>query len=395
MPWDHKTPEQSKISFIQQYQADHVSFAALCRRFGISRKTGYKWRRRFRTRGRPGLAERSRKVRCNVRQHPPKWHRRLHRLRLQYPLWGAKKLWRLLVDRFGQRAVPHRATLGRWLQQWGLNSPRRRRTRRGATMVRPELTRSRQSNDVWTVDFKGWFRTADGTRVEPLTVRDLFSRFVLGIVLLANQSYPSVRAGFVDLFKEYGLPRRIRVDNGGPFGSNGAAGLSRLSVWWMRLGIIVEFIRPGHPEDNGAHERMHRDYKAETGRPPASTLRGQRAGTRRFVSRYNFERPHEALGLRRPADLYRRSRRAYRPRLPEVDYPRRWKVRRVRSNGMIRWEGRLRFVGEAFVGERLGLQQGASGTYAVHLAKALLGQMHSADDGGMRPTTYARRRKTS
>ena len=185
------------------------------------------------------------------------------------------------------------------------------------------------------------------------------------------------------------------MDNGGPFGSNGAAGLSRLSVWWVRLGIQVEFIRPAHPEDNGAHERMHRDYKAETARPPAGTPRGQRGRTRRFVRRYNFERPHEALDLRRPAQMYRRSPRAYPRRLPELKYPTGWKVRRVRSNGTIRWEGRLRFVGEAFVGQRVGLKPGSSDLYVVYFAGVLLGQMHSADESGRRPATYARRRKTN
>lgn len=393
MPWDLKTLKQSKTRFIQQQRANHGSFAAICRRFGISRKTGYKWRRRFRSRGWAGLAVRSRNVRFNGRRLPVKWHRRLRGLRLKYPHWGAKKLRRLLTERYGARAVPHQSTLGGWLQHWGMSGPRRRRTRRGTALVRPGLSRPCQSNDLWTVDFKGWFRTGDGTRVEPLTVRDLFSRFVLGVVLLADQSYPLARSGFVSLFTQRGLPRRIRVDNGGPFGSNGAAGLSRLSVWWMRLGIIVEFIRPAHPEDNGAHERMHRDYKAETACPPASTLRGQRTRTRHFVRRYNLERPHEALGLRRPAQLYRRSRRAYPRRLPELKYPTRWKVRRVRSNGTIRWEGRLRFVGEAFVGQRVGLKEASSCVYAVYFARVLLGQMHNADRSGMRPATYARRRK--
>jgi putative transposase len=393
MPWDLKTLQQSKTGFIQQQQAGGRSFAALCRRFGISRKTGYKWRRRFRTRGWAGLIARTRNVRSNRRQCHHKWHRRLRRLRLAHPLWGAKKLRRLLVERYGERAVPHRATLGRWLQQWGLSGPRRRRTRRGPALLRPGLTQPRQSNDVWTVDFKGWFRTGDGTRIEPLTVRDLFSRFILVVVLLADQSYPRTRAALVSLFTQRGLPRRIRVDNGGPFGSNGAAGLSRLSVWWVRLGIIVEFIRPAHPEDNGGHERMHRDYKAETARPPAGTPRGQRGRSRRFVHRYNFERPHEALGLQRPAQVYRRSRRAYPGRQTELEYPTGWKVRRVRSNGTIRWEGRLRFVGEAFVGQRVGLKPASNQLYAVYFAGVLLGQMHTADGSGMRPATYARRSK--
>jgi putative transposase len=393
MPWDLKTLKQSKTRFIQQQQAGGRSFAALCRLFGISRKTGYKWRRRFRTRGWAGLAARSQNVRSNLRQRHPKWHRRLRRLRLTHPLWGAKKLRRLLVERYGERAVPHRATLGRWLQQWGLSGPRRRRTRRGPALVRPGLTRPRQSNDLWTVDFKGWFRTGDGTRMEPLTVRDLFSRFILSVVLLADQSYPLTRAALVGLFKQRGLPRRIRVDNGAPFGSTGAAGLSRLSVWWVRLGIIVEFIRPAHPEDNGGHERMHRDYKAETARPPAGTPRGQRWRSQRFVHRYNFERPHEALRLHRPAQVYRPSRRAYPSGLPELKYPTGWKVRRVRSNGTIRWEGRLRFVGEVFVGQRVGLKAASDQVYAVYFAGVLLGQMHTADECGMRPATYARRVK--
>jgi transposase InsO family protein len=218
---------------------------------------------------------------------------------------------------------------------------------------------------VWTVDFKGWFRAGNGERCEPLTVRDLFSRYGLRARVLATQHGPPVQAVFRGLFRQYGLPEVIRMDNGSPFAARGPAGLSRLSAWWMRLGIGVEFTRPGCPQDNGAHEQFHRVLKWETARPPAWTRQGQQHRTTNWLGRYNRLRPHEALGQVVPAKRYRKSRRKFPERLADLKYSPGYVTRRVRSNGEIRWLGTKRFIGEAFVGQSVGLRTIRRGIQAV------------------------------
>jgi hypothetical protein len=251
------------------------------------------------------------------------------------------------------------------------------------------LTVPRQSNQVWTVDFKGWFRTRNGQRVEPLTVRDLFSRYLLTVRLLKDQSWGPGHRVFIRLFRKYGYPSAIRMDNGGPFGSTGPAGLSRLSTWWAALGIRVEFIAPGHPEQNGAHEQMHRVLKAETTRPPSSNLRAQQRRSDRWVRTYNHIRPHEALGQRAPAQKYRA--KPAPARAVALCYPRSWATRRVRSNGQIKWRGRKRFIGEAFVGYQVGLKLRRAGEWEVYFAGLLIGELWESDRGGIRPANHARR----
>jgi len=241
------------------------------------------------------------------------------------------------------------------------------------------------------VDFKGWFRTADGRRIEPLTVRDLFSRYILASRLLPDQQWWRIRAVFIGLLRHYGVPRVIRVDNG--FGSKGPAGLSRLSAWWTALGIKVEFIAPGHPEQNGSHEQMHREFKADLTAPPASHPLAQRRRTNRWVQIYNWKRPHEALGQRTPGECYRAGRPANGRLLKRTPYPASWAVRCVRSNGQIRWQGRLRFIGEAFVGMKVGLQPKGLGRYKVYLVKVLLGELRAHDAGGLRPALYLHKRR--
>jgi len=247
---------------------------------------------------------------------------------------------------------------------------------------------ARRSNQVWTVDFKGWFRTQDGQRVEPLTVRDMFSRYLLGARLLKVQNWREVRRVFVRLFRQHGYPSVIRMDNGAPFGSTGPAGLSRLSAWWTALNIGVEFIAPGHPEQNGAHEQMHRVFKAETTRPASSHLRAQQRRTDRWVKTYNEIRPHEALRQRPPAAVYA-SKRGNLRRVA-LSYPSGWEVRRVRSNGQIKWRGRKRFLGEALVGYPVGLKLLSAERWAVYFAHLLIGELWESDPGGMRSARYAR-----
>jgi transposase InsO family protein len=239
---------------------------------------------------------------------PPRWLRALRQLRRRYRHWGAMKIHDRWRRDYPHAHLPAVRTVGKWIRRL-YPMQRRRRTPRGPALTRPLLTRPSRPNEVWTADFKGWFHTTDGTRCYPLTVRDLHSRFLLAIQVRPRQHHADVRAVFTGLFRRFGLPKIIRVDNGSPFGGTGALGLSVLSAWWWRVGVAVEFTRPGHPEDNGAHEQMHRELKRETARPPAQTLQTQQRRSQRWIRYYNHERPHQALGGDVPADHYRRLRR--------------------------------------------------------------------------------------
>jgi len=285
----------------------------------------------------------------------------------------------------------------------------------------PGLTVPTRPNQVWTVDFKGWFRTVDGMRQEPLTVRDLFSRYGLCLRLLPNQDDRPVRRAMQRLFRARGLPEAIRVDNGSPFGGKGALGLSRLSVWWLRLGIRVEFTRRARPGDNAAHEQFHGCYQREVVATGAAHRRAMQRRSTRWLAHYNEQRPHEALGQRTPAEVYRPSRRAYPEALAPLKYPRRWpvafampksitlgtgvpsltvtrmfeglrEVRRVRNRGHIRWRGRLRFIGRAFVGQTLGLRDSGLHHWEVFLGRQLIGHLHAYDAGGLPPARWLRQR---
>jgi putative transposase len=363
--------------------------SALCREFGYSRRIGYKWRKRFEREGLRGLKDRSRRPRRCPRQISRKWLVRIRRLRRRHWSWGSRKLAARLRKEYRSKGIPSFRTISYWLKRMGLNQRVRRRIRRGPQLKRQPLTVAGRTNQVWTVDFKGWFRTQDGRRVDPLTVRDLFSRYLLTIRLLKDQSWKPVRREFLRLFGRYGYPEVIRVDNGGPFGSTGPAGLSRLSAWWTALAIRVEFIAPGHPQQNGGHEQMHRVFKAESTRPPSRHRRAQQRRSDRWTRIYNEVRPHEALDQRPPAEIYRRHPSGRR--LGKLRYPDQWTVRRVRSNGQIKWKGRKRFVGEAFVGYPVGIKASRAGKSLVYFGGVLIGELWETDQGGMRPANFIRR----
>jgi putative transposase len=394
MPWKSTSALEQRWRFVRLAAHTRRGLAELCRRSGISRKTAYKWIARYAERGRRGLRD---EVRAAVQLHnrpKQKWLDRLRRCKRQHPSWGAPKIRWALRKRFGGRNVFSEAAISRWLKRWGLTRPRRRRPRKGPAMIRPALTLARQPNQVWTIDFKGWFRTGDGTKLEPLTVRDLFSRYILGIDLLPQQNMADTRLAMERLFRIYGLPQVIRADNGSPFGATGALGLTRLSAWWVRLGIRVEFIEPGRPGQNGSHEQMHRIYKAENLQPPAQALRGQRQRTREWVREYNFARPHEGLGQEVPADYYRKSRRQMPGRLPPWKYPKGWASRLVKGNGLISWKGRSRFVGEAFEWQRVGLKRMASGNWQVYFGALLAGELSDAENGGIHAIVYRKKKRS-
>ena len=392
MPWKILSAVGERWRFAQAALKQLKSFTALCHAFGISRQCGYKWLRRFHQDGRSGLHNHSRRPRRSPQRTSARWRQAVRRLRQRFPHWGAKKIHARLHRKFPRARLPAVRTITKWLPRLCPMRRRQRHSRRGPRLPLPPLTLSAAPNDVWTVDFKGFFHTADGTRCDPLTVRDLFSRLLLAVRILPHQRQAAVRRVFIGLFRRYGLPKVIRMDNGSPFGSTGAWGLSALSVWWLILGIRVEFIRPGHPEENGAHEQMHRELKRDTTRPPAAHPPGPQRRSDRWRRYYNTERPHEALGGRYPSDCYRHSRRRYRGPQP-IRYPRGWVVRHVRHNGQIKWQGRMRSIGEAFVGQPVALRRQSAGIYEFYFQQLLLGTLHDRDAGGIRPSK-PRRLKT-
>ena len=389
MPWKTSSLLEARQRFVQAALRGLKSVAQLCAEAHISRKTGFKWLGRFHRGGAPALHNRSRRPKHAPRQTRPCWVKAIVQWRTKHPGWGAKKIYARLRQQHPRARLPKVRTIADWLARFKLVRRRRVWARRGPQLSRPALSLAHAPNDVWTADFKGWFRTRDGQRVDPLTVRDLFSRFILGIRLLRHQHEP-VCQYFQQLFRRYGKPKVIRVDHGGPFAGDGALDLSRLSAWWLRLGIRVEFTRRAHPEDNGAHEQMHRIYKADLASPAAATPRGQQWRNSRWIVYYNWQRPHEALGQRVPAELYRKSRRRYQPRLPLLVYPQRWRKRRVTASGYIRWRRRLRVIGRAFGGQDVGFKPVSNGVHEVYFARQLIGVLVDTDPRGMRPASWSK-----
>ena len=395
MPWKTST-QQQRLSFVSSAVLQHANFRGLCREFSISAPTGYKWLARYQAGGVDGLRELSREPRHSPQKFRSLWHNELIALRKKRPRWGAKKLHILLQQKHPRaHKVPSLRTLGRWLKASDLTVPPPPRSRPGPQVQRPPLTQPELCNDVWTIDFKGWFRTADDQRCDPLTIRDLASRHLLCASIVAQQSDACVRRIMTGIFKSSGLPRVIRVDNGAPFAGQGSLNLSSLSLWWVRLGIRVEFTRRAKPQDNGAHEQMHRVLKAETASPAAANPHAQQRRLDRWREEYNTLRPHEALGGRVPAELYSRSPRPFLTP-PAPVYPAPWLSRHVRPNGWIKFEGALRFIGRAFVRQVIGLQPASDQSWNVHMDALLIGTLHRCDGAGsMRATGFNEPKKWS
>lgn len=382
MPQIIRLSLEQKLRFVLAASRSEDTMRQLCRAWQISRQTGYKWWRRYREGGLAALQEQSRAPKRCPHALSLIWIQRIESLRRKHPRWGPKKLKAALRRAHPRSRLPATSTIGLSLRRLGLLVSRRRRLP-GPIVRRRRPAAAHRPNDVWTVDFKGSFTTADGRRVDPLTVRDLVSRFGLLARMLSGQKFLLTQKAFIQLFKKYGQPRALRMDNGSPFGSSGARGLSSLSAWFISLGIEVQFTRRGHPEDNGSHEQWHRVLKAETTRPPAATAALQATRTSRWLRHYNEERPHEALNQALPASYYHRSRVRYRgSRRPR--YPKRLPLRRVHNGGEIKWQGRFRFVGEAFAGYLVALKRHRRGIWKVYFYDVLLGHLHDADNSGIR-----------
>jgi putative transposase len=369
MPWREPMSERERL--VRAYLADEVSMAELCRRAGVSRKTGYKWVQRFGAAGTAGLRDRSRAPHTHPQAIPAAQAQQIVTLRATHPTWGPRKLRAYLAGPPPAPGWPATSTIGALLQRHGL-SVRRRRRAHTPPYTQP-LAHADAPNAVWCADFKGSFTVGDGTRVTPLTITDAASRYCLRCQALTLTDTAIVQPLFDATFREFGLPQAIRTDNGPPFASTGLAGLSRLSIWWLKLGVVPERITPAKPQENGRHERFHRTLKADTARPPAASLPAQQRAFDRFRPIYNEQRPHEALAYHTPATHYTTATRPYTGRVPPVDYPAGMSVRRVRHNGEIRWRGGLVYVSEALAGEPVGLDEVGDGRWQLCFGTLPLG----------------------
>lgn len=361
-----------KMRFIADHEEGQYDMSELAERYGISRKTGYKWLERFREEGPSGLVERAtaalrvaNRTESGVEELVVAWRRK-------HPTWGPKKLLSSLGRREQGVELPARSTVAEILKRNGLSQGRKRRRGEGHP-GRPQTIPVRP-NDVWGADFKGQFRTRDGLYCYPFTVTDLFSRYVIRCDGKLTTAGEGVRASLDLAFREYGLPEAIRTDNGAPFGSTGIARLTRLGVWLLKLGIRRELIEPGRPDQNGCHERMHRTLKAEATRPAQANLATQQERFDAFVKEFNDERPHEALEMKRPADVYRLSDRPMPHRIPAPEYPAHFDVRLVSRNGGIRWKGEWLNVGHSLIEEPVGFEEVEDGIWSVFFASLLIGR---------------------
>jgi transposase InsO family protein len=361
-----------KLRFVFSYERDEESMTALCERFEISRETGYVWLRRYRQLGAEGLVELNRAPAHHANQTPVSIEEAVLELRQAHMTWGPKKLKRILERDQPGRSWPATSTVGEIVKRAGLVVPRKKR-RKTAPYTEP-LQHAVESNRVWCADFKGWFKSGDGTRIDPLTITDACSRYLLRSQAVAKTDTERVRAIFEAAFREFGLPWWIRTDNGPPFASTAVGGLSRLAVWWMKLGVVPERIEAGHPEQNGRHERMHRTLKLDL--RPAQDWRGQQLELDRFRHDYNEVRPHEALAMQTPGSVYQPSPRPYPERLPEVEYPDTMLVRAVKAHGHFRWKKHDVFLSEVLWGEQVGLLPVDDGVYTVYFAHVPIALFH-------------------
>ena len=355
-----------RLRFVLEHEGGLYTMTDLCEIYGIARETGYYWLRRYQQGGLEALRDRNRAPERHPNHTPERLAEAVLQLRREHMSWGPRKLKRVLEREVPEKCWPAASTIGAMLAREGLVVPRKKR-RRAPPYTQP-FASADAPNQVWCADFKGWFQTQDGERVDALTISDAYSRYLLRCQQVAKANGEQVRAIFEAAFRECGLPRAMRTDNGPPFASRAVAGLSRLSVWWMKLGIVPERIAAGHPEQNGRHEWMHRTLKQETASPPAANARAQQRAFNRFRREYNEERPHEALGMQTPSSLYAPSLRWYPARVPEPEYGDAMQVRRVGLRGVFSWKHQHVFVSETLIGESIGLLPLDDRIYTVYFA---------------------------
>jgi len=371
MNWKETCLMKERIKFILAYDANLLSFSDLCKDFQVSRKTGYKWVKRYKNEGFNGLENQSRAP----LHHPNQLSTEIESMILEakgiHPHWGPKKLIHWLGQEHSHLEWPAASTAGDFLKHHGLVKPRKKRIRT-APYTRPfELCE--QANDVWSIDYKGNFILGDGQSCYPLTLTDNFSRYLLACDAFPAIAGMDVRKTLIRLFREHGLPKAIKSDNGPPFSTRGLAGLSRLAVWWIKLGIIPERIKPGCPQENGRHERMHLTMKQEVATPPKQTMLLQQRALDDFQKEFNHQRPHEGIDNERPAWLFTQSPRAYPEHMRQIEYDSNITTRKIRTNGTMKWNGREIFISETLIGERIGLIQVNDIEWEVQFSQLTIG----------------------
>jgi putative transposase len=377
MPWKETCAMDQKVQMIGDYLSQNYTITQLSELYGVSRNTVYKWLKRYQKGGNEGLSERSKAPQQHSNATSLDTAREIVSLKLKHKSWGPKKIVYWLKQHYPDRSWPATSTAGNILKRAALVKPRKKRVRT------PPYTEPFQEclgpNMVWSADYKGQFKTGDGQICYPLTVSDNYSRYLLGCKVLSHPNYAESQPVFEAIFKQYGLPAAIRTDNGAPFASTGLGGLSRLSVWFIKLGIKPERIKAGHPEENGRHERMHRSLKEATIKPPQKNHRTQQKTFDVFRPEFNNERPHEALGMDTPASRYRLSLRSYPARLPEITYPGNYMVRRVRHSGEIKWKGEKVYVSQALSGKPVALKPIAEHQWQLYFSPYILGILDELD----------------
>lgn len=373
MGWRETCAVSERMRFVMNVTSGDYSVSEACRIAGVSRKTGYKWLARYEHSGALGLRDRSRAPHSHPNAVAMETKTILLEARQQHPSWGPVKLLAWLERRYPEHQFPTASTVAELLKRAGLVKAHRR-ARRTPPYTEPFMAAS-EPNALWSADFKGHFKTVDQRYCYPLTLSDGFSRYLLMCRGLLDPTTEAVWPWFERAFREYGLPLAIRTDNGPPFAARTLGGLSRLSAWWVRLGIRPERIEPGCPEQNGRHERMHRTLKNETANPPRSSLPAQQRAFERFRHEYNEDRPHGALDQRTPAELYGVSLRSYPSRLRALEYPAGFTTRRVRHAGDIKWQGRLVYVSRVLTGEPIGLHQTEDESWTVYYGSLELGRL--------------------
>jgi transposase InsO family protein len=378
VPWKETRVVDERIGFIAALREDpRCNFSRLCERFGISRSQGYKWVRRYEALGAAGLEDKKPIATTCPHRTPDPIHDLVVALRKEHPFDGPKKLRTQLLEAHPELVIPAASTIGDIVKRAGLVRPRRARLR-----VPPSsspLGEATSPNTIWCADFKGHFAVGDGTRCYPLTISDACTRYLVKCEGMTEPRGGPVRAHFERAFVEFGLPEKIRTDHGPPFASKALGGLSSLQVWWIRLGIVPERIEPGHPEQNGRHERMHRTLKEQTASPPKATMAEQQRCFDFFRADYNDRRPHEALGQKPPARCYEPSLRALPAQPSDPEYGDDFVIRRIASGGTFSWKGESLYVGPALGGQPVGLKQIDDDEWELFYGPLLIGAVLSRD----------------
>lgn len=378
MPWMETDAMNERLKFVQDALSDRFTMAEVCARYGVSRPTGYKWIARHAEEGRRGLADRSRAPRTCPHTLSATMTELMVTTREAHPFWGARKILAVLQARHPRlREWPAASTVADLLARRGL--VKRRRTRRPTTHPGVVPAAADDPNDLWTADFKGQFRTGDHAYCYPLTIADLASRFLLTCHGLRSTKCEVAKPIFERAFREYGLPWAIRTDNGVPFATAAIHGLSFLNVYWMQLGIVHQRIRPASPQENGAHERMHRTLKRQAIKPVRQTCAAQQRNFDAFRREYNEERPHEALGQQTPASRYTPSPRPYPSRLPVPEYPGHFTVKTITTGGTFRFGKRLLYLANALTNQRIGLEETDDGVWSIYFHTVLLATLDERD----------------